>query len=91
MQNNVGRSRRLLYILIIVSLVIVLFVSVILGLIVLVGSLVYFFYRGRSAKGSSSPSFNEMPEEPTVQRETIIERETVKIPCKYCKTLIDPV
>ena len=73
------------------SLIIALFISVIIGLIVLVADVVYFFYRGKSASKSWDSSVNEMPQESAIQRETIIQREVVKIPCKYCKTLIDPV
>lgn len=28
---------------------------------------------------------------PTIHKETIIQREIVKVPCKYCGTLVDPV
>ena len=76
------------------SLIIALFISVIIGLVVLVADVVYFFYRGKSAGKSDYAGLNEMPnesQEPAVQRETIIQREVVKIPCKYCKTLIDPL
>jgi Ca2+/Na+ antiporter len=94
LQRNAGKNRRFLYILIVVSLVIALFVSIILGLIVLVASFVYFFYIGKSAKKSDKPLMSEMSEEsqkPAVEKETIIERDVVRIPCKYCKTLVDPV
>ncbi len=88
MQRNVRRSRRLFYILLVLSLIIALFISVIIGLIVLVADVVYFFYLGRSARKSDDPTLSEMPNEP---QEPAVQREAVKISCKYCKALVDPV
>ncbi|MGA2875596.1 MAG: hypothetical protein ABSE82_08665 [Nitrososphaerales archaeon] len=85
------RNRRFFYFLIIVSIIVALFYSVLLGLIVFVADIAYFFYLGRSVRRSGNHIYGEMPDEPAVQRETIIQREVVKIPCKYCKTLMDPV
>ncbi|MGA2873923.1 MAG: hypothetical protein ABSE82_00170 [Nitrososphaerales archaeon] len=88
MQRNARKNRRLFYILLIVSLVIALFISVIIGLIVLVANVVYFFYRGKSPSKSDYAALNEMPNE---SQESALQRDTVKIPCKYCKALVDPV
>ncbi len=94
LQSSMARSRRFFYFLVIISLIVALFFSILLGLIIFIGDVAYFFYLGRSAKKSGYGSFAnvpDQPQEPAAQEETIIERESVKIPCKYCKTLIDPV
>ena len=94
MQSNMPRNRRFFYFLIIVSIIVALFYSVLIGLIVFVADIVYFFYLGRSVRRLGNRTNSETPDEPqkpAVQMETIIQREVVKIPCKYCKTLIDPI
>jgi hypothetical protein len=86
-------NKRFFYFLIVVSIVVALFYSILLGLIVFVADLGYFFYLGRNARKLSNPSFGEMRNEPTlpaVQSEPSIQGEGMKIPCKFCNTMIDP-
>ena len=64
MQSNMPRNRRFFYFLIIVSIIVALFYSVLIGLIVFVADIVYFFYLGRSVRRSVNRTYGEMPDEP---------------------------
>lgn len=88
------RNRRFFYFLIIVSIIVALFYSILLGLIIFIVDIFYFFYLGRSTRKSMNPTTSGMtdePEPPSVQNDVTTERDAVKIPCKYCEALVDPV
>jgi rubrerythrin len=71
---------------------ITLFISILLGLILLVGVIVYYTWKARTArKFAGSDGIDSVSPQPVQKETTIIQREVVKIPCKYCGTLVDPV
>jgi hypothetical protein len=82
-------SKRFFYLLIVISIVVALFYSTLLGLIILVADIGYYFYLGRRARMATLALAGRTDAQ--VSKETIIQKEVVRIPCKYCNTLLDPV
>jgi len=90
LEKKKSRSRTLFYFLIILSLVTALLFSILAGLVILIASVAYFSYLNRLAKKSVNPSQVLEAQPFAVQKETIIQREVLKVPCKYCNALLDP-
>jgi len=90
LEKKKSKSRTLFYFLIILSLVTALFFSILAGLIILIASVAYFSYLNRLAKKSANLSALPEAQPSSAQKETIIQREVLKVPCKYCNALLDP-
>jgi hypothetical protein len=76
-------SRKFFYLLIFLGIVVALFFSAIVGLAIVVGDVVYFFYYSRRKPLEITTSNFAGNRGPVMQERT-------KLPCKFCGTMLDP-
>lgn len=88
MQRRTATSRRFFYFLIVVSIIVALFYSTLLGLIILIADIGYYYYLGRGSRRLNQIQVQEANY--TMQKETTMEKEATKVQCKYCNAFIDP-
>ena len=89
-----SRNRKFFYLIIVVSIFIALFYSILLGFIVLIGDIVYYFYLGRSARRmvrqGDAGDFSNLGQPEAQGEETNAQPQVAQAHCKYCNALLDP-
>ena len=75
-------------ILLLIGLFMFLFISIVIGVtLIVIGLIMIYFRRRNAAKTRQLESMRSPPAAPAST--VIIQREVVKVPCKYCGTLND--
>jgi hypothetical protein len=89
-----SRNTKFFYLLIVVSIFVALFISILLGLIVLIGDIFFYFYLGRSARRrgqqSGAGGYSNIGQPEALGVETNSQPVTAQTHCKYCNALLDP-